>query len=200
MTWRRPSAWQPRVLDIASAIVIAVAVVLLFWRPGDAVTPRAPRIAAIPPTAPPRANVDTAATVIIAHNVFSATRRAPTQRFVPASEETGALTNEAAGGAMSMLSPAMLATGGDSAGTGGAVGNDAPPRLYGIVAQDGVRRALLLLTDSGGPPRLYAVGDGQRGYRVMSIEPDRVVLATSTGLRTLRLVVRERRDSLGKMP
>ena len=133
---------------------------------------------------------------MVARNVFSASRRAPTVRFVPPGDESPAALASRdlmAGGAMlgAPLPPPMS----DS-----STGADVAPRLYGIVSQDDVRRALLLLTDSGESPRLYAVGDRQHGYRILSITSDQVVLATSTGSRTLRLVPRARRDSLENLP
>ena len=181
----------PRAVDLLSGFLTVIAILLFVWTVDDSVTPVSPPIATIAPSGVALAVVDTLASAIVARNVFSASRRAPTVRFTPPGAELSA---------PNVMMGTLSLAGADS--SSGAVGSapDTPPRLYGIIAQDGVRRALLLLTASGDSPRLYGVGDRQHGYRVISIAQDRVVLATPTGSRTLRLIPPALRDSLENMP
>ena len=183
--------FQPRTLDLLSGLLAVIALLLLVWTVDDTVTPVAPRIATVVPGGGTPAVVETMASAIVARNVFSASRRAPTVRFTPPGSELPP--------PIVMMGTLPLA-GADSTAGADAAARDTPPRLYGIIAQDGVRRALLLLTANGDSPRLYDVGDRQHGYRVVSIAQDRVVLATSTGSRTLRLLSRALQDSLENMP
>ena len=180
-----------RALDLLSGFLTVIAILLFVWTVDDSVTPVSPRIATVVSSVASPAVVDTLASAIVARNLFSASRRAPIVRFTPPGDELPA---------PNVMMGTLSLAGADS--SSGAVGSapDTPPRLYGIIAQDGVRRALLLLTASGDSPRLYGVGDRQHGYRVVSIAQDRVVLATSTGSRTLRLIPPALRDSLENMP
>ncbi len=182
---------QPRTLDLLSGLLAVIALLLLVWTVDDTVTPVAPRIATVAPNGGAPAPMETMASTIVARNVFSASRRAPTVRFTPPGDELPP---------PNVMMGTLPFAGGDSTSGADGIAPDTPPRLYGIIAQDGVRRALLLLTASGDSPRLYDVGDRQNGYRVVSIAHDRVVLATSTGSRTLRLLSRALRDSLENMP
>jgi hypothetical protein len=83
---------------------------------------------------------------------------------------------------------------------GSASADDSLPRLSGIIADGGERRALLQLVAADGAPRLYRIGDVHAGYRVVRIGPDQVVLASRAGTRTLRLSQRAAPDSLEKTP
>ncbi len=175
-------------------LVAAMMIALLLWavwptgrsrHPVALAMPAAKSATVLPPT--DSATMQLAAQIVDG-NVFSATRRAPTGRFVPpGSEPAGA--------------PALTAAMIDGA-TSGTMGNAGPdsPRLFGIVAQDGRRRALLQLPGADPVPKLLDVGDRRGGYRVVSISEDRVVLATSTGSRTVRLVSRTSPDSLENLP
>jgi hypothetical protein len=175
-----------RVLDAAAMVCIVATVALLLWP----TTPH-PRALSIP--VPPAAAVmaavprDSIAERIVSTNIFGASRRAPRSRFVPpGADET------------SVAAAPTMDDGTVSAGS--AADPAGAPRLFGIVVQDGVRRALLQLPGSDSIPRLLAVGDRQRGYRVVSIDADRVVLASSAGSRTVRLMTRASSDSLENMP
>lgn len=142
---------------------------------------------------------DSAPGRIVAGNVFSARRRAPSSRFSPPGTSAGSYDAAVGDG------PAMTAGGmyGDNALVASvpAAGTDGEsvPHLYGIVDSDGVRQALVALR-AGEPPRLVAVGDRQAGYRVTAIGQDRVVLAFAGGVRTLRLTRPASRDSLENSP
>jgi len=146
--------------------------------------------------------VDSTTSGIVRGNVFSSTRRAPVSRFMPPGFDGSATMApdapyDASSGARDEALAAMM---GPDSGAGTEAGTRDPvPALYGIVGIDGVRHALLALR-GGEPPRLYAVGDRHAGYRISAIERDRVVLATSRGLRTLRLAPSAPRDSSENLP
>lgn len=133
------------------------------------------------------ADADSLASVVVAGNLFSATRQAPRTRFVP----PGQATVMAAA-----MNGAMDSTGAMNQGSLA----DSLPRLTGIVTTNGERRALVQFVLADGAPQLYAVGDARAGFRVLRIESDRVVLVTRSGTRTLRLSPRTPPDSLGKQP
>ena len=175
-------------------LVAAMMIALLLWavwptdRSRRPVAPVIPTPKSVPASPPTESAMMQLAGQIVDGNVFSSTRRAPTARFVPpGSEPAGA----------PVIRAAMI----DGATSGNMV-NAAPdsPRLFGIVAQDGRRRALLQLPGADSVPKLLDIGDRRGGYRVVSISDDRVVLATSTGSRTLRLVSRTSPDSLENLP
>lgn len=184
-----PSRVSPRTLDIVAGVSLLVALVLLVWPTRAVVQPIAPIVATTKVTASVGADVSEPqlGAQIVDGNVFSATRRAPTVRFVPPGTEPA--------GATPVASAALDGTAGDNFA---AVADT--PRLFGIVAQDGRRRALLQLPGVDSVPRLLDIGDRRGGYRVVSISDDRVVLASSTGSRTLRLVSRTSPDSLENLP
>ncbi len=192
---------SPRLLDALGVACLVLAVTLLFWPASAAVHPVVPTLPAAQTggsevatgasalTAHALAWLDTSTTQIVEGNVFSASRRAPTVRFVPPGAE--------ATDAPPMVSTAMPDA---SIDAGNTMDDAASPRLFGIIAQDGRRRALLQLPGADSVPRLLDVGDRRAGYRVLSITADRVVLVSSTGSRTLRLASRTPPDSLENLP
>lgn len=189
----RHGVWTPRALDIVSAGCVLVAIVFLLLpasptSDSDGVRPVSLREAATV-AAHSAVMIDSAREAIVRTNVFSATRRAPSVRFV-------------APGAMSpyegpiavpdvMTAPALLRD--------DASASDDVPHLYGVVYTDGEPRALLALA-AGESPRLLSVGERHAGYRVTTIESDRVVLANASGVRTLRLARRAPRDTSENLP
>jgi hypothetical protein len=199
VTVHRPFRITPRALDATTGVVIVVAALVAAWpaRAPEVRTGEAPRalaaaravVAATPSAATPSATTPSVAggplapdafDAVVAGNVFSASRRAPTARFTPpGSEPPDAMPRPDAAPAVGTL---------DAAGDGDG------PRLHGIVTVDGGRRALLLLR-ADEPARLLAVGDRHAGYRVLAIEADRVVLDTGAGRMVLRLAPPASRDS-----
>jgi hypothetical protein len=191
-----------RVLDVTSLGLLLGAVALWFWPVS------LPRAAAAPlggaPGAPttvqdvvapgttasvsPIAATDSLVAAVVDGNVFSATRRAPRSRFVVPGQQPASNSSVMLG----TMEPAV----GDSA-TGET---EAYPRLSGIVAVSGERRALLQLRAADGAPRLYRVGEVHAGYRVVRIDTTLVVLSSRTGTRTVRLSPRVTPDSLEMMP
>lgn len=188
-----PSRWPipSRGRDRLATLTLAVLVLLNIWPLGRDVRPVAPTIpvgqGATPPVLSDSQGTQLAAQIVDG-NVFSATRRAPTVRFVPPGTE---------GTTVQPSAPAM--TDGATPNADASASTDGP-RLFGIIAQDGRRRALLQLPGTDSVPRLLDIGDRRGGYRVVSIADDRVVLATSTGSRTVRLVSRTVPDSLENLP
>lgn len=115
---------------------------------------------------------------VVLANVFSSRRTPPTTRYTPpdaAMDSSGGMIAEPT---LPGDMPAM-ATG--------------EPVLLGTVV--GVRgtQALLQLDPLSGPARLYAVGDRDGGFRVVSIAPRAVVLAGPRGRVILRLDPQEER-------
>ncbi len=147
---------------------------LVWWLPAStSVPPLAPAAIEAPATAPPAMPADAAEEIVLA-NLFAAGRTPPTTRYLPPE-----LAMDSAGG-MSAASemPPMVP---DSAMLAGDV-----PRLLGTVVAPTGPRALLHLSLTSGP-RLYAVGDREGGYTVVSVAPREVVLRGPGGRRTLRL-------------
>lgn len=188
-----PTRW----LDALSALCAVAAVVLLLLPtprdvpPNATTTPNADPTDRSAPTvsavafAEPRA--DSLMAVVVNGNVFSATRRAPSSRFVVPGQGLDIPTPPVAyappaGGAMR-----------DTAA-------DPLPRLSAIVAMNGERRALLQFVASDVSPRLYRLNDVHAGYRIVRIESDHVVLASRSGTRTLRLSQRATPDTLKNPP
>lgn len=191
-----------RVLDVTSIGLLLGAIALWFW---PVSLPRAASVALAgspeaPTTAPDVVGAATTASVsliastdslvaaVVDGNVFSATRRAPRARFVV----PGQMPADNSSVMMGTVEPAV----GDSA-TGET---ETYPRLSGIVAVSGERRALLQLRAADGAPRLYRVGEVHAGYRVVRIDTTLVVLSSRTGTRTVRLSPRVTPDSLEMMP
>lgn len=103
-------------------------------------------------------------------NVFAAARTAPGTRYTPgevADASNGSVPSEDAS-----FDDAAVAMGG--------------PRLLGTVVSPDGPRALLQLDPASGP-RLYAEGEADAGYRIVSITPRVVVLRSAGGRVTLRL-------------
>ena len=113
---------------------------------------------------------------VVRTNVFAATRTPPRVRWAPPGDPDSAAT----------IDPMALAPQPAQA-LRPARGPDDPPQFYGtIVGPDGPR-ALLRLDGRVPGAQLYAAGEGEGGWRVVRVEPERVVL-TSAGERvTLHL-------------
>lgn len=113
---------------------------------------------------------------VVLANAFSPRRTPPTSRYSPPDA-------------------AMDSSGGTVAGAPEVEGAASPgePRLLGTVVGARGAQALLQLDPYAGAPRLYAVGDRDGGYRVISIAPRAVVLAGPRGRLTLRLDPEEER-------
>ncbi|MGQ0538264.1 MAG: hypothetical protein ACT4R6_04905 [Gemmatimonadaceae bacterium] len=155
-----------RTLRYAAGALLAAAVIAVIWRPplearlpdeaagslaGDSLT-------ALPTAAAERGG-DTR--LIIDHNIFATSRRAPSRRYAP---DAGA--GPAPMADVSAFADPMLGT--------------APPTLLGTVLQDGNARALLLAPGDSAA-RFYSVGERVAGFRVRTIESRRVVLVGPTG-------------------
>ena len=195
-----PRVRSTRVLDIFAAACAIVAVLLLMWPTPSGVVPtaaaREPARSAVPSAPPLPADVPAPATgaarsdgdsliaVIVNGNVFSSTRRAPRTRFVPPNERSTVVESPPSYGAS----------------TPEVASDDSLPRLSGIVAINGERRALLQMVAADESPKLYRINESHAGYRVVQIGPDMVVLASRAGTRTLRLSHRAPPDSLEKQP
>ena len=173
----RGRLWSVRWLDALSMLCVVGALGVLLLPTLPTSHPIAPAIA-VPAAARVSLPSDSASAQIVARNLFSATRRAPSVRFVPPGSETDAPPTP---------SP-----------TSAAVADDGP-RLYGIISQDGARRALLQLPGADSAPQLVSEGDRHAGYRIVSIGQDRVVVASSAGMRTVRLAPRAPSDSSEKL-
>ena len=187
------------VFDLLTAALVVGAVVLAFLPVGNRVTSGSGD-GRLPPTfdatLPLRGNMsaDSIMQSMIRNNVLSSTRREPRTRFSPPGTETGGSAS------MSQYTPVPGTTGEVFAG-GEIDGMDQNeyeqvPSLSGIVSVDGAPRALLVLR-AGEAPRLFAIGDLHAGYRVQSIDRDRVILSSGGTRKTLRMRQPLRRDSLG---
>ena len=175
-----------RVLD-ALAVVGGLLTVLLLVLPASVTdAPDRPR----PPVAPNAASgegreeimrqrataeagqVEALRRAMVQTNLFSASRREPTARFVaPGAEPTPSMPLAVDAGPAGLEPPTP----------------DTELQLFGIVSGDGGAKALIQLPVAGAPPRLLGVGESMGGVRVLRIAGDRVVISTSSGTRTLRL-------------
>ncbi len=199
---------SPRLLDVGASAVLLVAVALWFWptstrgpvgavdasgNGGSASTvaqaedPPAPSVVPV--------SADSQVGQVVAGNIFSATRRAPTTAFVMPGQRAAAEVAAMAGVMAGVMD-----------GNAGADSAEVLPRLTGIVSVGGERRALLQLV-ADVAPRLYRVGETDAGYRIVSIETDRVVLSGRRGARTVHLAPKSAPpvspsvpDSLEKLP
>lgn len=174
-----------RVLD-ALAVVGGLLTVLLLVLPASVTNaPDRPRLPAAPNaatgegrdeiarqlTTADAGQVEALRRAMVQTNLFSASRREPTERFVAPGAEPTPSTLPVDAGAAGLESPTP----------------DTELQLFGIVSGDGGAKALIQLPVAGAPPRLLGVGESMGGVRVLRIAGDRVVIATSSGTRTLRL-------------
>ncbi|MSR36469.1 MAG: hypothetical protein EXR95_07485 [Gemmatimonadetes bacterium] len=153
----------------ATALATAVAAAALLWPARAPMVEIAPAGLESPPAAAAAPRADPALSRGIADaNIFSATRRAPRERYRPdAAQATG---------------EGMAGDGPSAAAGGGGV-----PHLYGIVP-DASGAAALLRLDPGAPGALlYREGDRGGMYRVDSIGEQSVVLSGPSGRLELRL-------------
>jgi hypothetical protein len=123
-----------------------------------------------------RQAADSLAEEIVLANIFSATRTPPPSRYTPP---------EVADSAAGMLSEPTEEPVAAEAGF--------TPVLFGTMV-GAEARALLQLDALATAPRLYATGERDGGYRVVSIAPREVVLAGPRGRVVLRLPQPEERQ------
>lgn len=124
---------------------------------------------------------------IVLANVFSVRRAPPASRYTPPDA-----SSDSAGGVVSEAMAGM----GSGPGNGPGFYADAEagrPVLFGTLVGVNGAQALLQLDTSRPGARLYAVGDRDGGYRVLSIAPRVVVLAGPRGRLTLRMDLEEER-------
>jgi hypothetical protein len=189
-TWRPGTStalpWL-RVVDGIALLSVCAAVAIWLWpvRVSTVTPDRATTLSTsgtLASSVSPIGSADSLIADAVNGNVFSASRRAPTTRFV------------VPGSADVMAAPAAMAMAADST----VVGDDAEswPKLSGIVSVSGERQALLQLAAADGHASLYRAGDVHAGYRIVRIEANLVVLAHRAGTRTLRLSDRRLQDSL----
>lgn len=113
---------------------------------------------------------------LVLANAFSPRRAPPATRYTPPEG-----TVESTGGVMA-----------DPPSDDAALGR-AAPRLLGTVIGGRGRQALLQLDPFAGAPRLYAEGERDAGFRILSIAPREVVLSGPRGRMTVRLDPQEER-------
>ncbi len=174
------NGWRAyRVLDALAAVCGALTIVLVVMPASTAVAPATvhvppPRGSAVLPASRTGAAIDSLQREIVRTNLFSASRKAPTARFVAPGSEL-------------MSAPAVPAASNAGGAAFAPAEVDDGPRLFGIVSVGGALRALLQVRTSSEPPRLLGVGESFGGVRVVRITNDRVVISSSSGTRTLRL-------------
>jgi hypothetical protein len=162
---------------IVAALSFAAAIAAVILPPDARVTAAASIVSATTAAAvPPPLSVDEDVRTVIAQNIFSATRRTPTQRWNPPGLES------APPAAITSMPPTVTDV---IVNMGEAP--DPVPALYGTVVGEQPRRALLRLRATDVAPRLFAVGERHGGWQVVQIDSQRVVLRSSAGTRTLRL-------------
>lgn len=178
------SRMSPRWLEWFAILLMAAGVVLLLLPASVEVPPRPAMSSGEAPVASnagiPRQGLPDVRDVLVRTNLFSATRRAPTQRFAVPGQElaTPALVPEAAAPSSASYSV----------------------QLFGVMDVDGSRRALLQAGSTDSVPRVVQAGDRIGGYRVRRILADRVELSSASGTRIVRLQRRPVSDSSGVVP
>jgi hypothetical protein len=174
MPWPRRANRLADGLWSAALALALVAVALLVW-------PASARVAEPPPAAPaPRAAaVRPPSDVVLADAVvrvdpFSAGRAAPRTRWAPPAVDT--------------TPPGLAPDPRALAAMEGRVDDVEPPRFYGTVT-DADGTAALLRFPGVDASQLYHVGARERGWRVLRVAAERVVVAAPDGTRlTLRLI------------
>lgn len=184
-----------RVLNRLAVGVFAAAVLIYLWPLGSGL-PDEMRAGLSTTVAVPAPHNDTSdARAVVSANILSASRRAPSQRYV---------SPDVAVQPAFVMPPAFAGTAGsatvDSMSSGTSDAGDEAPALYGIISMNGTPRALLRLSSADASPSLFGEGDKRGNFRVVSIRGNAVVLATPSGTRTLRLARPARSDSSGIMP
>lgn len=181
---RAPRIPASALADALLALALAMAAVgaaLLVWRPAPRVPELRPSVP--PPPAPARAapaSADAALeAAVVRGNLFSPARTPPRVRYLPPD----------AGGVGGAPEPFAEPTPGSPAEPPPPRGPDDAPQFYGTVIGPPPEGARALLRLDGRAPgaRLYAEGEGAAGWRVVRVEPERVVLAGAGGRVTLRL-------------
>ncbi len=169
------------------ALLMMVAAAIVWLVPDAPVAPssapaRTEQSGTLAVGAPASLAADSLIATIVNGNMFSATRRAPTTRFVVPGSGASVVSEAPMGAAVVPM------TGADSSGQAGQSAEaESMPRLSGIVALNGEWRALLQLSSADGGATLYRVGDEHAGYRIARILADRVELRSAAGTRTLYL-------------
>ncbi len=179
------SRMSPRLLEWLAVLLMAVGVVLLVLPASVNVPPRPAMNSGETPvdsrgSAAPAHDLPDVRDVLVRTNLFSATRRAPTQRFVVPGQESAAPA----------LVPGAEAPSSEADGV----------QLFGVMDVDGSRRALLQAGTADSVPRVVQAGDRIGGYRVRRILADRVELSSASGTRIVRLQRRPVSDSSGVVP
>lgn len=177
------------VIDMLSGLLLVGAAALYWWPVRASVAASNPTALS---TAVLRADSSFSQTddvgAIVAANIMSGTRRAPSKRYV---------SPDRAGPSEYEMPPAF-APARDSVTSGNADDAESVPSLFGIVNVDGVSRALLRLSEREANPVLLREGDSRGSYRVISIRSNFVIIAGPSGQRTLRLARPALGDSTGK--
>jgi hypothetical protein len=159
-------------LNVVTIVALATGVAFLFAPAGGSTTPGAMPASAVVVDAPAgaRAYADSLAEDIIFHNLFAPSRSAPPRRYAGPGSAGGPEPDDVR----------MPETG---------VGAGFTPVLHGTVVSDQPERAkvLLQLDPTDASPRLYGIGEGARGYTVLSIEPRSVTLRGPRGRVVIRL-------------
>ncbi|MEP6780376.1 MAG: hypothetical protein ABJC26_10845 [Gemmatimonadaceae bacterium] len=129
---------------------------------------------------------DVDAGVVLAANILSGSRREPKMHYRSPDAEI-----------MQAFAPQAVDVKSDTTASGGSGNAEVIPSLYGIVNNGGTWQALLRLSADDVNPTLLKEGDRRGAYRVVSILPDRVIVAGTSGQRTLRLARTAPSDSTG---
>lgn len=180
----------PGRLGLLAVALLAVAAALVAWPIRPDVPPRAPAVddPAEWTTSPEAAPDDVAAwqRAVVASNLFSGSRRAPTERFrLPGLD----------------AAPALMPSSADSAAQPVPAPDDSTAlMLLGLVQVDGERQALLAVAAHDSVARLVGVGGRIGVFRVRSIGTDHVDVVSPAGPRTLRLARTSPSDSSEMFP
>lgn len=154
------------------AVLFALIAVALGVWPVSSRVPNVPgAMAARPPASAAATNVDDATVRV---DVFAAGHIPPRTRWTPPAVDTMPL-----GLAPDPAAAAALAAGQTDAPD--------PPRFYGTVTDSRGIAALIRLPNAA-DARLFHVGDGARGWRIVAVTPERATVVGPDGVRTsLRL-------------
>ena len=176
-------AVSPRWLEWLAVVLIVAGAALLVMPASVRVPSRSgmARSDTMPVTLPPsRRDGPDVRDVVVRTNLFSTTRRAPSERFVVPGQE--------------LAQPSVVP---DAAALSSGPYDI---QLFGVLEVDGSRRALLQVGSADSVPRVVGLGDRLGGYRVRRILADRVELSSASGTRIVRLQRRPESDSSGVMP
>lgn len=154
-----------KLLNLLAAIVFVAGLGFWLWNPGPPTGARQDRKPGSPPTATVTAGREGQVNIpgIVAANIFSPKRAAPSRRYDPANPDGPDVSMGAPD--MAMESPPQVAL----------------PQLFGTVLGPAGAMALMQGDSSDGPGRLFREGDRIGRFRIVKVKTNSVIVSGPSG-------------------